>query len=193
MGAPRFRMWMWLALGSVLVLGVSTGLLADRLFTDHGGDRAKAERSGPRHDARGPEFQFDCREWESRQTDAAADSGPETETEEADRVPRRFRDHSAKVADRLAERLELDPEQAEALVPVMEGAMIRSRSYWTTAREDFCAMQEEFRRDVTGLLRPEQAERFEEWWKKLSRHDRRHGGRHGDGHAGESADSGGCR
>ncbi len=192
MGAPRFRLWMWLTLGSVLVLGLSAGLLADRFLMERGGGKTKGMAGSRDHAARPPMFLFDCQAWEESVTAAAADPGRAPETE-APPPPDRHREHSTRATDRLAHRLELDSGQTEALQAIVETAMVRSRRYWVTARDDFCAMQQEFHRNVSEMLQPEQATRFEEWRRELADRSRHHGGRHRGARSSDGTESGGCR
>ena len=191
MGAPRFRLWMWLALGSVLVLGLSAGLLADRFLMERGAGEPEGTVGSQAHAIRPPMFHFDCQAWEESVAAAAADPGraPETEAPPLDLR----REHSTRATDRLAHRLEFDSGQTEALQAIVETAMVRSRRYWVTARDDFCAMQEEFHRNVSEMLQPEQAARFEDWRRELGERSRHHGGRRRGARPSDGTESGGCR
>lgn len=191
MGTPRFRPWMWLALGSVLVLGLSTGLLADRLLGERGGGRDKRADGSEARAARQPMFHFDCRG--SRENAAGAAVAPDPGQDAGLRLSDRLREHSVGATQHLAHRLELDPEQTETLRPIMEAAMVRSRHYWVRARDEFCAMQEEFHRSVGEVLNEEQAARFDAWRSELADRSRRHGGRHRGARSSGGPDSGGCR
>lgn len=197
------RLWMGVALGSVLVVGLSAGLLADRLLAERGGAETKGAAEAPAHAARSSAFHFDCRDREESPAGAAnvpapeagADAGAEPAESEA------FLEHRSKMTHRMARRLELDPEQIEALEPIVGEAMVRGRLYWTGARDEFCAMQRDFHRQVGELLRPDQAERFDEmrqdlWRRGGHRGDRDRDGRDGHGrrdergHRGDRADDG---
>ena len=136
-------------------------------------------------------FHFDCQAWEESEAAAAVDPEPEREAAATSSKP--ASDYSSGATSRLARRLELDPEQTEALQPIMEGAMARSRQYWMTARDEFCAMQEDFHRNVNAMLRPEQAARFDEWTKELAERGRHRGGRHRGARKSDGTETGGCR
>ena len=191
MSNGRMRVWMWLALGSVLVLGLSAGLLADRLLGERGGKRTEAPAHPQAHAPRPAMFHFDCRAWEESEGAAAADAGGDGQTETA--PTDRLSEHSSRATKRLARRLELDPEQIEALAPIVADAMNRSRVYWIGARDEFCAMQGDFHQGMSELLRPEQAERFDEWRSELAERSRRHTNGHRGEHPGNGPESGGCR
>lgn len=174
----RTRLWMGLALGSVLIVGLSAGLLADRLLAERkGGDARRSDAAAAHRDRgsdRGSMFHFDCRD---REDDSAAPAGngasdvqlddvqPDDVQPDEDRSEE-IREHGARVAQRMARRLELDPEQVEAFEPIVEEAMEQSRRYWKGARNDFCAMQRDFHQQVSELLRPDQAARFHEMLRK---------------------------
>ena len=191
MGAPRFRLWMWLALGSVLVLGLSVGLLADRFLMERGAGKPRGMAGSQAHAPRPSMFHFDCQAWEESVAAAATDPGRAPESEAP--PPDLQREHSTRATDRLAHRLELDSGQTEALQAIVDGAMVRSRHYWATARDEFCAMQQEFHRNVSEMLQPEQAARFDEWRKELADRSRHHGGRHRGARSSDGTESGGCR
>ena len=76
----------------------------------------------------------------------------------------------------MARHLDLEAEQVEALEPIVEQAMLRGRRYWSGARDEFCSMQREFHRQVSELLSPEQAVRFNEMRLELTERGRRHRG-----------------
>lgn len=161
----RTRLWMGLALGSVLVVGLSAGLLADRLLAERkGADARRSHAAVAPHDGRGSRFHFDCQDWEDERA-AAAGNGALDVQPDADRSEA-IREHGSGVTQRMARRLELDPDQVEALEPIVEEAMERSRRYWKGARNDFCTMQRDFHEQVSELLRPEQAARFDEMLRK---------------------------
>ena len=126
MAGGRARAWMGLALGSVLVLGLSAGLLADRLLVDRDAGRGERRDRSHEHGSGPPMLHFDCRSWEENEASAAGGLEPaeQTETTNADRL----REHSARAAERLGRRLELEPEQIAALEPIMADAMSRSRA-----------------------------------------------------------------
>ncbi len=234
----RTRLWMGLALGSVLVVGLSAGLLADRLLADRGlaergGADARQSHTARRHDDSASVFHFDCRGWEDGRTGTTGDALTEERSSEvrseapSDAAPsdavlsdavtsdaarsESLREHRSKVTHRMARRLELDPDQVEALEPIMGEAMERSRRYWTGARDDFCAMQRDFHRQVSELLRPEQAARFDEMRYRIRAAGHPHSKRsvdessnprmererhHGDGHRGRDGhrgEAGNCR
>lgn len=191
MAGGRARAWMGLALGSVLVLGLSAGLLADRLLVDRDGERDGRRDRSHAHGA-GPEMlHFDCRSREENEASATGGLGPaeQRRTIDADRL----REHSARAAERLGRRLELEPEQIEALEPIVADAMSRSRVYWRGARDEFCAMQMHFHQQVSELLSPDQAARFDEWTAKLAERGQRHGSGHPGDRNRDGEDSGGCR
>ena len=187
----RARAWMGLALGSVLVVGLSAGLLADRLLVDRDGEKGERRDRSHSHGTGPPMLHFDCRSWEENEAAAAGGREPaeQTRTVDADRL----REYSTRAAERLGKRLELEPEQIEALGPIVADAMSRSRVYWSGARDEFCAMQMHFHQQVSELLSPDQAARFDVWTAELAER----GGRHGSGHRGDRSrdgeDSGGCR
>ena len=191
---------MGIALGSVLVVGLSAGLLADRLLADRDGAETKGAAEAPAQGARPSAFHFDCDEGEESAADAADAAAPEAQSEAAQFEAAQsqathseaFLEHRSKMTHRMARRLELDPDQIEALQPIVGEAMVRGRLYWTEARDEFCAMQRDFHRQVGELLRPDQAVRFDEmrqdlWRRGGHRGDRDRGGRdgHGDDPAGE--------
>ena len=177
---------MGVALGSVLVVGLSAGLLADRFLAERGGAETKAASEAPAHAARPSAFHFDCREREESSAEATDAPAPDAGAEPAESEA--FHEHRSKMTHRMARRLELDPEQIEALEPIVGEAMVRGRLYWTWARDEFCAMQRDFHRQVGELLRPDQAARFDEmrqdlWRRGGHRGDRDRDGRDGhDGH-----------
>lgn len=184
------KLWMSVALGSVLVAGLSAGLVADRLLPE----RAAVKKQETRTEAHAPRssmFHFDCRDSEQDASEATASPAPEPPAGAA--RSEAFDEHRSKMTRRMARRLELDPEQIAALEPIVGEAMMRGRRYWTGARDDFCAMQRDFHRQVGELLRPDQAVRFGEMrrdlWDRSRRHeDRDHDdrgrGRRGDGESG---------
>ncbi len=169
----RTRLWMGLALGSVLAVGLSAGLLADRLLGERQGGERKRPHVGPRHVDRPHDggvsmFHFDCRSREDSDAATAADATPPSPLDQARSEARseEGREHGSRVTRRLARHLELDPDQIEALEPIVAEAMERGRRYWVGARDDFCAMEREFHRQVGELLRPEQAALFDEMRRK---------------------------
>lgn len=157
------KLWMGVALGSVLVVGLSAGLVADRLLPE------RTEAHAPRSSM----FHFDCRGRDGDPTEATASPAPEAPDEAA--RSEAFEDHRSKMTRRMARRLELDPEQIAALEPIVGEAMIRGRHYWSGARDEFCAMQREFHRQVGELLRPDQVVRFDEMRKESWERSRHHG------------------
>lgn len=176
------KLWMSVALGSVLVVGLSAGLVADRLLPERRAAEKKQDTPAAAHASGSSSmFHFDCRGWEEDADEAAATPAPEA----AAGTPRSeaFAEHRSKMTHRMARRLELDAEQIEALEPLVGEAMVRGRRYWTGARDEFCAMQRDFHRQVGELLRPDQAVLFdemsEELWKRGRRHDRRGRDRNG--------------
>ena len=223
----RTRLWMGLALGSVLVVGLSAGLLADRLLADRGlaerrGADARQSHAARQHDGSASVFHFDCRGWEDGRTATTGDAlteerSSEVRSETSDAVSsdaarsESLREHRSRVTHRMARRLELDPDQVEALEPIMGEAMERSRRYWTGARDDFCTMQRDFHRQVSELLTPEQATRFDEMRHRIRAAGHPHakrsvdessnprmerGRRHGDGDSGRDGhrgEAGNCR
>ncbi len=189
------KLWMSVALGSVLVAGLSAGLVADRLLP---GDRAgdKTQETPPQTDSHRSSsmFHFDCRGWEEDR-EATASSAPEAPADAA--RSEAFDEHRSKMTRRMARRLDLDPEQIAALEPIVGEAMVRGRLYWSGARDEFCAMQRDFHRQVGELLRPDQAVRFDEMRRDLWEGSRRRGDRdHGHDGRGRRDDDGsadGCR
>ncbi len=189
------KLWMGVALGSVLVVGLSAGLVADRLLPERRAAAKEQETRTEAHPPRSSMFHFDCRGWEQDASEATAGPVPEASadtgrSEAAD-------EYRAKVTRRMARRLELDPEQIAALEPIVGEAMVRGRLYWTGARDEFCDMQRDFHRQVGELLRPDQAVRFDEMrrdlWERSRRHeDRDHDGR-GRGRRGDDDSLGDCR
>lgn len=182
------RLWMGIALGSVLVVGLSAGLLADRFLADRGGAEARETAHAPSHDARTSAFHFDCREREENAAEEATAPAPDAGAEAAQSEAAQseaahseaFLEHRSKMTHRMARRLELDADQIEALQPIVGEAMVRGRLYWTEARDEFCAMQRDFHRQVGELLRPDQAARFDEMRRELWERGRRYGERRGD-------------
>ena len=190
------KLWMSVALGSVLVVGLSAGLVADRLLPER---RAAEKKQGTPAEAHAPGsssmFHFDCRGWEEDANESTASSAPKAAASAA--RSEAFGEHRSKMTHRMAQRLELDAEQIEALEPMVGEAMVRGRRYWTGARDEFCAMQRDFHRQVGELLRPDQAARFDEMsrelWQRGRRHeDRNHDGR-GRGRRGDDGSLGECR
>ena len=182
------KLWMGVALGSVLVVGLSAGLVADRLLPERRAADKKQETRTEAHPPPPSMFHFDCRDSEEGPGDATASSTPEAPADAA--RSEEAAEYRAKVTRRMARHLELDPEQIAALEPIVGEAMVRGRLYWTGARDEFCALQREFHRQVGELLRPDQAVRFDEMRRDLWDRSRRHGdrdhdgpgrGRHGDG------------
>lgn len=190
------KLWMGVALGSVLVVGLSAGLVADRLLPERRAADKKQEAMAQAHASRAPSMlHFDCRDSEEGPGDATASSAPEASADAA--RSEAAAEYRAKVTQRMARRLELDPEQVAALEPIVGEAMVRGRLYWTGAREEFCAMQREFHRQVGELLRPDQAVRFDEMRRDLWDRSRRHGDRdhdrRGHGRHGDEDSAGDCR
>ncbi len=223
------RLWMGVALGSVLVVGVAAGLAAERLLAERDAPEASRQDRAQAHGDRPPPLHFDCRGWEESQAElsgGAEDSGVRESTgpsreAAADRTPAEtpahldaadaaspelasaLERHRSRFTERMKRRLDLDPEQVEALAAIVDEAMIRGRRYWAGARDAFCAMQRDFDSQVEELLRPDQALRFDEMrrdlWDRRPRqgtrdhdhdHDddregKRHGGRRDDGSPGE--------
>ena len=180
----RTRVWMAVALGSVLVVGMSAGLLGDRLLLEREDRTAgKPQNRGPDDRVGASRFHFDCRGWDDGAAEAAEASASQGTPPEG--ASDGLQEHSARMAGHLARRLELDGAQIKALEPVVKGAMVRSRGYWGNARDEFCAMQSDFNQQVTELLRPDQAARFDELSNELAKRSRRHGdGRRGERHGG---------
>lgn len=173
------KLWMSVALGSVLVVGLSAGLVADRLLPERRAAAEKQETATEAHAPRSSMFHFDCRGWEQDASEATASRAPAASADVA--RSEAFDEHRSKMTRRMARRLELDPEQITALEPIVGEAMIRGRHYWSGARDEFCAMQRDFHRQVGELLRPEQAVRFDEMRRDLWEGSRRHGDRDHDG------------
>jgi len=138
-------------------------------------------------------FHFDCR-GEDRDLAEGADSSAAARTgraraERPDGVEsERFLEYRSKMTRRMARRLELDPEQTAALEPIVGEAMLRGRGYWVEARDEFCAMQRDFLRQVSELLTSEQAGRFEEMRFELL-----HPGRRDERPERRNHDGGSCR
>ena len=188
------KLWMSVALGSVLVVGLSAGLVADRLLPERRAAVKKQETRTGAHPPPASMFHFDCRGSEEAD-ETAASPAPESRADAA--RSEAFDEHRSKMTRRMARRLELDPEQIAALEPIVGEAMIRGRDYWTGARDEFCAMERDFHRQVGELLRPEQAVRFDEMrrdlWEGSRRHgDRDHNGR-GRGRRGDGGSPGECQ
>lgn len=190
------KLWMSVSLGSVLVVGLSAGLVADRLLPERRAVEKKQDAPAETH-APGSSsmFHFDCRGWEEAANDATASSAPEAAADAA--RSEAFAEHRLKMTHRMARRLELDAEQIEALEPIVGEAMVRGRRYWTGARDEFCAMQRDFHRQVGELLRPDQAVRLDEMSRELWRRGRRHEDRDRDGRGrgrrGDGVSQGECR
>ena len=190
------KLWMSVALGSVLVVGLAAGLVADRLLPERRAAEKKQDTPAEAHASRSSSmFHFDCRGWEEDADEAAATPAPEAAAGAADSEA--FAEHRSKMTHRMARRLELDAEQIEALEPVVGEAMVRGRRYWTGARDEFCAMQRDFHRQVGELLRPDQAARFDEMsrelWQRGRRHEDRNRDGRGRGHRGDDGSPGECR
>ncbi len=170
---------MGVALGSVLVVGLSAGLVADRLLPDHRAGDGKQETPAQTDSHRSSSmFHFDCRGWEEDR-ETTASSAPEAPADVA--RSEAFDEHRSKMTRRMARRLDLDPEQIAALEPIVGEAMVRGRLYWTGARDEFCTMQRDFHQQVGELLRPDQAVRFDEMRRDLWERSRRHEDRERDG------------
>ncbi|MCY3932492.1 MAG: hypothetical protein OXH70_12300 [Acidobacteria bacterium] len=185
---------MSVALGSVLVVGLSAGLVADRLLPERRAAEKKQDAPAEAHTAGSSSmFHFDCRGWEEDTNQTAASSAPEAAAGAA--RSEAFAEHRLKMTHRMARRLELDAEQIEALEPIVGEAMVRGRRYWTGARDEFCAMQRDFHRQVGELLRPDQAARFDEMSRELWQRGRRHEDRDQDGRGrrGDGGAPGECR
>ena len=190
------KLWMSVALGSVLVVGLSAGLVADRLLPERRAAEKKQDTPGEAHSPGSSSmFHFDCRGWEDDSSDTATTSAPEAAADAARSEV--FAEHRSKMTHRMARRLELDAEQIEALEPIVGEAMVRGRRYWIGARDDFCAMQRDFHRQVGELLRPDQAARFDEMsrelWQRGRRHDDRNRDGRGRGRGGGDGSPGECR
>ncbi len=181
------RLWMVLALGSVLIVGLSAGLLADRLLAER--QVVEVEKAAPEktRGAHPPTFHFDCPDPEATPAAATGNAGSQERPDAAH--SEEFLKHRSRTTRRMARHLDLEAEQVEALEPIVEQAMLRGRRYWSGARDEFCSMQREFHRQVSELLSPEQAVRFDEMRLELTERGRRHRGRNDDDHR----DSGGCR
>lgn len=188
------KLWMSVALGSVLVVGLSAGLVADRLLPERRAAVKKQETRTEEHAPRSSMFHFDCRD---REEDSETTASPAPEAPADSARSEAFDEHRSKMTRRMARRLELDAEQLAALEPIVGEAMIRGRLYWTDARDEFCAMQREFHRQVGELLRPDQAVRFDEMRRDLWERSRRHGDHDHDGHGrgrrGDGDSTGDCR
>lgn len=187
------RLWMGVALGSVLVVGLSAGLVADRLLPERRAAVKEQKTRTEAHPPRSSMFHFDCRGLEQDPGETTAIPAPEAPADAA--RSEAFDEHRSKMTRRMARRLELDAEQIAALEPIVGEAMVRGRLYWSGARDEFCAMQRDFHRQVGELLRPDQAVRFDEMrrdlWERSRRHeDRDHDGR---GRRGDSDSPGDCR
>lgn len=187
------KLWMGVALGSVLVVGLSAGLVADRLLPERRAAVKEQETRTEAHPPRSSMFHFDCPEQDPSETTASPASEAPADAARSEG----FDEHRSKMTRRMARRLELDAEQVAALEPIVGEAMMRGRIYWTGARDEFCAMQRDFHRQVGELLRPDQAVRFDEMrrdlWERSRRHgDRDHDGR-GGGRRGDGGSPGDCR
>ncbi len=181
------RLWMGLALGSVLVVGLSAGLLVDRLLAERQAADVEAAAHAKTRGAHTTMFHFDCRGAEESRA-ATTDNGDSEAHAEAARSDA-SREHRSKMTRRMARQLELEPEQVEALEPIVEQAMLSGHRYWSGARDEFCSMQREFHRQVSELLSPDQAVHFDEMRLELTERGRRHRGRND----GDHRDSGECR
>ena len=184
------KLWMGVALGSVLVVGLSAGLVADRLLPERHAAVKEQETRMEAHPPRSSMFHFDCRD---REEDRGTTASPAPEAPVDAARSEAADEYRAKVTQRMARRLELDAEQIAALEPIVGEAMMRGRHYWTGARDEFCAMQQDFHRQVGELLRPDQAVRFDEMRRDLWERSRRHGDRNHDGHGRGRGGDGGSR
>lgn len=70
---------------------------------------------------------------------------------------------------RLASELQLDAEQQKKLEDVFATRRERLLGFSREARERFEAEQRELRREITGILTPEQQARFERWLERTPR------------------------
>lgn len=143
------RGWMWVSLVLALIIGVSAGVIADRLAFE---DRLGPDKGGSRG---GGLLWFSC------------DGG---DIEEDPAYPYRP-EHRDYLVRGLRKRLDLDAEQVGALETLLEEKREGARLYWTRTRDAYCRMQSSFRSDIRGLLRPEQAEVYDELLRRV---DARH-------------------
>ncbi len=188
------KLWMSVALGSVLIVGLSAGLVADRLLPERRAAVKERETRTESHPPRSSMFHFDCRDREE-ESETAASPAPEAPADAARSAA--ADEYRTKVTRRMARRLELDPEQIAALEPIVGEAMERGRLYWTGARDEFCAMQRDFHRQVGELLRLDQTVRFDEMlrdpWDRNRRYEDRDRDDRGRGRRGDGDSLGECQ
>ncbi len=172
-GGGPVRTWMAVALGSAFVLGLSVGVVADRLFERDEVGAEPARTSESERSTGRAMFHFDCRAWQEEQaalTGRVLDEEPAPEAARA----RQHDENGVELTHRMARKLDLDAEQTVALATVVAEAMDRGRRYWSAARDDFCSMQRDFHDSVRSLLRSEQEPHFDHLEREL---ERRYGSR----------------
>lgn len=134
--------WRGLALLSVLLIGASLGVLAERLVLAEEPAPSQGERSTG-------EIWFDCTQ------------APRVRTDEESAMRR-----SRWVAD-VRQALSLDDRQTEAVDGLLIEHSVTSRAFWDETREMYCTMQGTLRQDVRELLRPEQMPLFEDRIRRI--------------------------
>lgn len=142
---------MWLSLILALVIGASAGVIVDRIAA-HDRLRARDHRS----DSAGSFVWFTC-------------DGRNVEEDPAYPYRSEHRDYLVRG---LRRRLDLDADQVARLETLLEGKRQEARLYWTETRDSYCRMQSAFRGDIRSLLRPEQAETFDELLRRVDEHHR---------------------
>lgn len=145
---------MFLALGSVLLLGTSLGVLADRLVFSADSDAGARSVSG--------EIWFDC-------------SQEPTTRPESEREERRI-----EYVKDMREELLLDESQSTAVHELLRVHGDGARAFWYETRSEYCTMLSDMRAEVAELLTADQKELFTKRLKRLDEKMRRQHQRSGD-------------
>jgi hypothetical protein len=129
------KRWMFLALGSVLVIGTGLGVLGDRLVLAADPVELATPVSG--------EIWFDC----------ANEPEPPSEGERAERRAKHLRTVDAELG--------LDDEQEAAVAAVLADHGKVSREFWEATRTEYCDHLSSIRQQVRVMLTPEQQSLFD--------------------------------
>ena len=133
---------MWTSVGLTLLVGVSLGLVGDRLFF-----QGPAPNTTP--------IWFVCRE-----------GSLDTEDQPGYLYPERFR---KKLLEGLSLELSLSQQQQDELNEMLENRRVGAREFWEDFRHAYCDVRDQFRSDIRELLESEQQQKFDEMTERLDR------------------------
>lgn len=140
--------WMWCTVGLTLLVGVSLGLVGDRLiFQEVVVLATPAPNTTP--------IWFVCGE-----------GSLDTEDQPGYLYPERFRKRLLKD---LSVELSLSQQQQDELDEMLKGLRAGAREFWEDFRHAYCDVRDRFRSDIRELLEVEQQQTFDEMTERLDR------------------------